>query len=171
MNDDRPSPYRWQARAFEAYRPPNRLNRGLVTMAPWLSAALLLIFFLLVTSRFVLQPGIRIRLPESPFNEGVSPYGLMAVVVAQQTAGESGAREILFFDDARFVLTDGAGLKKVKAALTKAATDKPGQAMVIEADRLVRHGTMVNLINLAAAAGIPEVFVATRPAGRDGEGP
>ncbi len=170
--NDQPFQYHWQARTFEAYRPPNRLNRGLVTMAPWLNAALLVVFFIMVTSRFVLQPGIRIRLPESPFSEGVSPYGLMAVVVAQEkTPGDRNEAELLYFDDERFVLSDPASLGKVKETMTRAAHDKPGQAMVIEADRLVRHGTMVTLINLAASAGIPQVFVATRPAGGGGEAP
>ena len=166
-----PSQFHWQARTFEAYRPPNRLNRGLVTMAPWVDAALLMVFFLIVTSRFVLQPGIRIRLPESPFNEGVSPYGLMAVVVVQEASDDREGSELLYFDDERFVLSDPAALDKVKEAMTRAAHEKPGQAMVIEADRHVRHGMMVTLVNLAASAGIPQVFVATRPADRGREGP
>lgn len=166
-----PSQFHWQVRTFEAYRPPNLLNRGLVTMAPWVSAALLLVFFLMVTSRFVLQPGIRIRVPESPFNEGVSPYGLMAVVVAQEQPDGRDGQELLYFDDERFVLADPAGLEKVKESMSRAAHEKPGQAMVIEADRQVRHGTMVTLINLAASAGIPQVFVATRPAETGGGEP
>ncbi len=162
---DLPSQFHWQARTFETYRPPNRVNRGLVTAAPWVDVTLLLIFFLLVTSRFVLQPGLQIRLPESPFNDGISPYGLMAVVVVQATADNRDAEEILFFDDERFVLGQPDAAEKVKRVLGAAAQNKPGQAMIIEADRQVRHGTMVNLINLAAASGIPQVYVATRPSG------
>ncbi len=168
---DQPSQFHWQARTFEAYRPPNPLNRGLVTMAPWVDGAILLIFFLMVTSRFVLQPGIQIRLPEAPFNEGVSPYGLMAVVVAQGAPGERNGPELLYFDDERFVLSDPAAFDKAKETMLRAAHEKPGQAMVIEADRQVRHGTMVTLINLAASAGIPQVFVATRPSGPGGPSP
>jgi biopolymer transport protein ExbD len=95
----------------------------------------------------------------------------MAVVVAQETPGDRDGSELLYFDDERFVLADPAVLEKVKETMTRAAHEKPGQAMVIEADRQVRHGTMVTLINLAASAGIPQVFVATRPADRVGEGP
>lgn len=162
---DLPAQFHWQARNFESYRPPNRLNRGLVSMAPWLDVTILLVFFMLVTSRFVLQPGVQIRLPESPFNDGISPYGLMAVVVVQERADNPEAEEVLFFDDVRFVLSEPEAADKVKRALSKAVQDKPGQAMIIEADRQVRHGTMVNLINLAAASGIPQVYVATRPSG------
>jgi biopolymer transport protein ExbD len=157
--------YHWQARTFETYRPPNRLNRGLVTMAPWMDALLLVLFFLLVTSRFVLQPGLSIHLPAGPFSNGASPYGLLGVVVVQETADGKGVEEILYFDDARFVLGQPAALEKLKKALTLGAQHKPGQAMVIEADQMVRHGTVVSLINLAAAAGIPDVVVATRPGG------
>ncbi len=163
--------YHWKPCAFEAYRPRNGLNRSLVLMAPWLDAAILLMFFLLVTSRFVLQPGVRVRLPEAPFTAGASPYGLMAVVVVQEGAGESAEEEILYFDDARFDLGDpGVGVK-LKAALSQAAHDKPGQALVIEADRLVRHGTLVTLINHAAAAGIADVYLASRPPTSGGEAP
>lgn len=162
--------FQWQARIFEAYRPRNRLNRSLVLAAPWFDAVLLLVFFLLVTSRFVLQPGLRLRLPEAPFNAGASPYGLMAVVVVQEDAGKT-EEEILFFDDERFELAVPGEREKLKAALGRAAHEKPGQPLVIEADRLVRHGTMVSLINQAAAAGIAEVYVATRPPGPGGEGP
>lgn len=162
--------YHWQARTFETYRPPNRLNRGLVTMAPWMDALLLVLFFLLATSRFVLQPGVAIRLPVGPFTNGASPYGLLGVVVAQESADGKGVEEILYFDDARFALGQPATQEKLKKALAVAAQHKPDQAMVIEADQQVRHGTVVSLITMAAAAGIPDVVVATRPAGV-GEGP
>jgi biopolymer transport protein ExbD len=163
------SPYRWQVRTFEAYRPPNRLNRGLVSAAPWLDGLLLLLFFLLVTSRFVLQPGLSIRLPTAPFTGGATPYGLLGVVVVQEATGDKNSEEIFYFDDERFVLGQPASDEKLKKAFAKAVQSKPGQAMVIEADQLVKHGTVVALINMAAAAGIPDVVVATRPEGA-GEG-
>jgi biopolymer transport protein ExbD len=165
------SPYHWQARTFESYRPQNRLNRSLVLVAPWVDAAILLVFFLLVTSRFVLQPGLRIRLPEAPFNAGASPYGLMAVVVVQEGAGDTAEEEILYFDDARFLLSDPGIGDKLKAALSRAAHDKPSQPLIIEADRQVRHGTLVTLINQASAAGIAEVYLASRPPAPGGTPP
>jgi biopolymer transport protein ExbD len=165
------SAYQWKVRSFESYHPQNRLNRSLVLVAPWVDAAILLVFFLLLTSRFVLQPGIRIRLPEAPFNAGASPYGLMAVVVVQEGADGQGEEEILYFDDARYVLSQPEAIDKLKAALSRAAHDRPSQPLILEADRLLRHGTLVSLINQASAAGIAEVYVASRPSVSGGEEP
>jgi len=168
---ERSTTLRWPVRSFESHRPPNPLNRGLVAIAPWLDAMLLVLFFLIVTSRHVLQPGLQIQLPEAPFTGGAAPYGLMAVVVVQPAGDGLPDREILYFDDERFVLDQPAHLDKLRTALRRAARWKAGQALLIESDRDVRHGTLAVMLSAAAEAGIPDVYLATRPPGRGGEGP
>jgi biopolymer transport protein ExbD len=105
------------------YVPRSRIGQGLISVAPWVDVVLLIVFFLLVGSRVVLQPGVVVALPEGPFTEGTRP-GLIAVVLS--VGGEGGRREeIVFFDDERFRMGDvrqlmhmatDAGMRRVNLA-------------------------------------------------------
>lgn len=160
------APFNWHVRRFRTYRPPNRINRGLITAAPWLDALVLVFMFLALQSRFILQPGLSVSLPAAPFAGG-SPYGHVVVVLHQESPGRDGAESIVFFDDERFVLGRPGQAERLRAAFAAARGRRPDAAMVIEADRRVSHGTLVDLVNAAAEAGIGEVNLATRPAGRE----
>ncbi len=142
------------------YRPNHRISRGMVTAAPWVDVVLLIIFFLLCSLPFVLQPGIAIELPATHIGEG-HPFGHTMVVVIQNDPRNDSRHEIVFFDDRRFhVETQREALRD---ALRHAVTRRPDLPLVIEADRQVQHGLLVDLYSLAAEAGIREINVATRP--------
>ena len=56
-----------------------------------------------------------------------------------------------------------AQMDELRVALARAARERPELPLVVEADQTVRHGTLVEIFNLAADAGIRELNVATRP--------
>lgn len=163
-------PFNWHVRRFSFYRPPNRLSRGMVTAAPWVDAALLIVMVLLLNSRFVLQPGITVNLPVAPFAAGTR-YGHVVVVLYQEAAGRASDEEIAFFEDERFVLSREGQYAKLAEAFAAATRREPESPMVIEADRRVSHGTLVALLRAAADAGLREVNVATRPSPQEARRP
>lgn len=127
---------------------PSRKPAGVFTISiAFCDAALLALAFFLAVSPFVLQPGINIRLPSSPFTGGAR-FGSMVLSI---THGGW-----FYFNDERLDLTG------LSAALEKASVASPGAPLIIEADERVPHGVVINAWNAALGAGISEISIATR---------
>jgi len=144
------------------YFPRARIGQGLVSVGPWLDVILLIIFFLLVDSRFVLQPGVIVDLPTAPFRNG-SRLGMVAVVMSVKGAEAGSRREIVFFDDERFLVEDEAQMDGLKRAFDGRIRKYPDASLVLEADRRVPHGTVVNIMDMALDVGVRQVNLAVRP--------
>ena len=155
----------WSVHGFRHYRPENKLNSGLVSSAPWLSVALLVGLYLYGLAPNVLQPGIVVQLPDAPFTDG-RHYGHNIAVLSLPVAGHSGRDEIFFFDDQRYLGREPLEMDGLRAALAVAFSQKQNLPLVVEADRMVRHETIVKLFDMAADAGFREVNLATRPSER-----
>jgi biopolymer transport protein ExbD len=137
------------------YQPENRIAKGLIDAGPLVDVVLLVFLFFLVSSSFVLQPGIRMNLPESPFAAGAS-YRSLVVAVSQEG--------MIFFNDERTTL-DG-----LASVFSQAVHDNPDAALLIEADGRVRHSVLVEIYNMAVAAGIEQITLGTQVSPIDGRG-
>ena len=127
---------------------PTRKPAGIFSVSVVFSdAALLVLAFFLAVSPFVMQPGINIKLPASPFTGGAK-FGSMVLSV---TRGGW-----FYFNDERLDASRLAGV------LEAAAAENPGMPLIIEADERVSHGSVVAAWNAALGAGISEVSMATR---------
>ncbi|MEI6563467.1 MAG: biopolymer transporter ExbD [bacterium] len=155
----------WTVHGFRHYRPQNQLNKGLVATAPWISVTLLIVMYLYLLAPNVLQPGVAVQLPEAPFTDG-RHYGHNIAVLSLPMAGRTDRDEIFFFDDQRFLGRDPEEMNSLRSTLMTAWTQKPNLPLVIEADRMVRHETIVTLFDMASEAGFREVNLATRPSPR-----
>lgn len=144
------------------YFPRFRVGQGLLSIGPWLDVVLLVIFFALLNSRFVLQPGVIVELPEAPFRNG-SQSGLVVVVLSFRGPHHGGRQEVLFFEDERFPVGQEARMREFQTALAARAARAAEPHLIIQADRRVDHGTVVRLMNIAREAGIRNVNVAARP--------
>ena len=118
---------------------------GPIEVAALLNVVMLAGLFLFASSRFVLQPGVRVRLPEAPFQDG-APYGARVLTLSQEG--------LAFFNDERMAM-DGLG-----SAL---ARSDGGTPLLIEADEGTPCGVLIEVYSLAVQAGIREVVLATRP--------
>lgn len=132
-------------RRFKAKR---HFARGYSFAAVMLNAALLALGFYVLNSRFVLQPGIELELPAAPFADGV-PF-LQSTIVTLSRDGS------VFCDDER---TSVEGLSKTFARAVRA---NPNCTLLIEADKRVQYGRLVDVYNQAQAAGIRKIMMATR---------
>jgi len=149
MRSAGPEPFR-ALRCFAEWRRGLRENYrcALPDAAPLVDVALLLWLFFLVSSSFVLQPGIHISLPPAEFTGGA---GYRGSVVAVSQEG------LIFFNDERVTR------ESLPALLADAARANPEAGLLIEADRRVPNETLLELFNMATQAGITNVVVATRP--------
>ena len=114
---------------------PTRKPAGIFSVSVVFSdAALLVLAFFLAVSPFVMQPGINIKLPSSPFTGGAQ-FGSMVLSV---TRGGW-----FYFNDERL------GASRLAGVLEAAAVENPGMPLIIEADERVSHGSVVAAWNAA----------------------
>ncbi len=133
---------------WRRFRPRSRLARGPAPVIALVNVALLLMFFLVWWSKVVLRPGLIVDLPVAAFVAG-APYGQLVVTVTQE--GQ------VFCDD------ELVPLDELGPALSRSARKNKDLSLAIEADVRVPYATVVRIMNLAAAAGIRQVNLATRP--------
>lgn len=127
---------------------PTRKPAGIFCVSVVFSdASLLVLAFFLAVSPFIMQPGINIKLPSSPFTGGTQ-FGSMVLSI---TRGGW-----FYFNDERLDAPRLAG------AFEEAVAEHPGAPLIIEADERVPHGSVITAWNAALGAGISEVSIATR---------
>ncbi len=115
---------------------------------PMLDVVFLLIFFLLLSSNFILQPGISVSVPLSRFTLGPQ--------INPQIIGiTGGAAPAIYFRDQKIALEQLGPLLD--------AAKKEGRPIIIKADRLTPYALVVEVTNLALERGIASVALATTP--------
>ena len=123
-----------------------RVLRGPLDVAPLVDVILLLLIFFLLTSTFVFQPGIVVD-PPSP---GQSKGGVSDTrYVVTATAG---ANPQIFFNDRA---TD---LAKLRLELARLAKTEPRAAVIIRADRDLRHGVVAQILDVVVQNGLSAVL-------------
>ena len=124
-------------------------SRGIVDAAPMVDVVFLLLIFFILSSSFVMQPGIKVVLPPS---EVKTPGEFQGMVVTVTRA------EAIYFNNE---LTSMGELQSFLAEAV--AQGNSPQELVIKADEQVPHGMVVKIMTLAIEAGIPSINIATRP--------
>jgi biopolymer transport protein ExbD len=109
----------------------------------------LLIFFVLLSTNFILQPGIAVSLPLSRFTLGPQ-------VNPQVISITGGAVPAVYFRDQKLAVDQLGPL------LDAAKND--GRPVIIKADRLTPYELVVAVTNAALEHGITSVSLATAPA-------
>lgn len=143
------------------FQPKSRIGQGLIAVGPWIDILLLLVLFSFLDARLVLQPGVVVELPDAPFFGGTR-LGMNMVLMSVSGGRGHDRSEIVFFDDERFVVGDEEHMRHLGTVLSAKAQGRGGESLVIQADRRVRHGTIVDIMNKALASGVAEVNLAAR---------
>ena len=121
---------------------------GWLMIVPAIDLVFLLIFFLLLSSNFILQPGIAVSLPFSRFTLGP----LQNQQIISITGGGVPA---IYFRDQKTTL------EKIGPLLD--AAKRENRSIVIKADRLTPYELVVAVTNAALEHGIGSVALATAP--------
>jgi biopolymer transport protein ExbD len=123
-------------------------NFGWLVLVALVDLAFLLVFFLLFSSNFILQPGISLSMPFSRFTLGPQ-------INQQIISITGGAAPAIYFRDQRMTLEQLGPLLD--------AAKREGQSIIIRADRLTPYEMIVAVTNAALEHGITSVALAATP--------
>jgi len=109
---------------------------------------LLLLIFFLLSSTFIVQPGIRVRLPKARIREQESERNIL----------------ITLTKDGKLYLGDeNVDFEALPAKLYSLLLDNPDQLIVLRADRDVSLERAVQILDMAKSAGGERFLIATQP--------
>ena len=111
---------------------------------PLLDVVFLMIFFLLLSSNFVLQPGISVNVPFSKF--------MLAPQLKYEIISITGGAGIYFRD--RKISLDELGPQLDEAR-------RQGRSVIIKADKSTPYEMVIQVANVALEHGVPSVALAT----------
>ena len=129
---------------FGAKGPP----RPEINLTQLIDVVLLLLIFFMISTSFVAQPGISIRLPKSRTTERAH---------RAQTRVTLTSAGLLFVDEAK------VNWESLLAVLKQHRGGNLQALLVINADESVKHGLVVRVMDVAKQAGFERIAIATRP--------
>jgi len=124
---------------------------SLIDIAPLIDVVFLLLIFFMVSSTFISAPGIKIDLPEATSKEIVHQKEDVTIVMRFNN-------EIIL--NRKLVTMD-----ELKVGLEETAKKDTKALVIIQADAGVSHGKVVQVMDLARAAGLNQLAIATKPKG------
>ena len=121
-------------------------NFGWLVVFPLLDVVFLLIFFLLLSSNFILQPGIAVSLPFSRFT--LAPQQNQQIISIT-----GGAATAIYFREQKITLAQLGPLLD--------AAKRENRSIIIKADRFTPYELVVAVMNAALEHGITSIALAT----------
>ncbi|MCM8769422.1 MAG: biopolymer transporter ExbD [Candidatus Omnitrophica bacterium] len=122
--------------------------KGELNMAPLIDVVLQQLIYFMLTSSFIMQPGIRIHLPQAATTERMEEREV--VVSVSETGG-------IFFEERQVSWEQLERLFKEEAAGGRQVT------VIIKGDQQARHGDVVSVMDRARLAGLNKIAIATMP--------
>ncbi len=123
------------------------LNPFLIFIIPLVDLIFLLLLLFLVSSTFLLHPGISVTLPFSKFTLGPQKNPLIVTITA-------GPYPMIYYRDQQIQLDELAHRLEQDR--------EPERSIVVQADRLAPQGSVVEVMNLCLENGF-SVVLATSP--------
>jgi biopolymer transport protein ExbD len=122
------------------------LEHGLkqIDIAPLIDIVFQLLIFFMLTSSFIIQPGIKVNLPKAVTSEVVKFENIDILVTSENVTYLNGK-----------VVTS----RELKALLKQAA--KRNQSILIKADKRASLGRVVEIWDMARQVGITQINIAT----------
>ncbi len=125
-------------------------------MTAMIDIIFLLLLFFVLSSSFVLQPGVKVELPRTVTQEHPVRKDLILIIARDRRI---------------FLNNDQVPLESLWGRLIEELKAQPQGVIVIRADRGVPHGLVVRVMDVAKQAGALRMSIATAPARRAREKP
>jgi biopolymer transport protein ExbD len=126
----------------------NLARKVQIDITPLIDVVFLLLIFLMVSSTFIEQPGIKLSLPSSETASGERVEDLTLTIT----------------DKGQLFLNNRPLEREALAAeLKRVVEETPEKTLILKADRLVSHGDVITVMDLARKSGVERIVVATRP--------
>ncbi len=110
---------------------------------------LLLLIFFLLTSTYVLEPGIRVKLPSSTSAEVVSKKEIVVTITK---------------DGELFLGGERIGLLELAGGLEAELAESLDKLIIIRAEKEVEVDRLIRIMDMARSVGGEKFFIATRKA-------
>jgi biopolymer transport protein ExbD len=124
-------------------KPPRKVG---INLTPLIDVLFILIIFFTVSSTFMEQPGIELKLPEAESSQSHTTQKVIVYIDKNKD---------LFLNDDPVTLEN---LGESVEALISAQTDK---SVVLNADKEVAHGIVIEIMDLLRKRGIYKIVVST----------
>jgi biopolymer transport protein ExbD len=121
-----------------------------IDLAPMLDFFLNLLIFFIVSAAFVSESGLKVNRPDA---KTAVKLDNSSIFVGISAAGEV------------FVDRNKVDIRLLRATLERLRAQKPKSAVVIQADRDARAGLVVEAMDQARLAGVPDVAISATPIG------
>ncbi len=123
-------------------------RRVSLDMTPLIDVVLMLVIFFMLTTTFVLAPGIKVDLPKGRSVQRAREADRVVIITKEGT---------VYYQDEQM------DLATLQAALQQAQREQPSLRVVIKADKNALHGRVVDVMDMAKGMGIERLAIATAP--------
>ena len=134
---------RFDRRRMRRYR-----LRASLDLTPLVDVVLQLILFFMLSSSFVLQPGISIELPKSSVAAPQDKKDLIITIAA---------------DNAIFLNQTQVAIDELEGSLIRVKKDYPEGQVLIKPDTHVQTGKLIEVMSICVRGGFEKFGVATQP--------
>jgi biopolymer transport protein ExbD len=123
----------------------------------WVNVGVIVLFFTLFGSSFVLAPGLPVGVGE--------PAALVLPSVGVASQGAGAASVVVSYRSDRLILFEGGmySLSELRKHMAGYAQKHPGAVMLVRADRQVTVQAFADLCEMARAVGFANVLLAAEP--------
>ena len=126
---------------------PKKKRRALINITSLIDVVFLLLIFLMVSSTFLEQPGIKLELPKADSAE----------VVDQ--------KEFTLFVDkggTLFLNNNQLDIEKLEEKLKEVLPEMKDGALILKADQNVTHGVVVRIMDSVKKSGVKKLVIGTK---------
>ena len=125
-----------------------KLLGGLATTTPLVDIVFNLLIFFMLSSSFIVHPGIKIKLPQASIKESERETKLNVTITRDNR---------IFLNDKR------VRLKNLLQEMKDFISTEREEILFIKADSDVLHGLVVEIMDIAKRAGVERLAIATQP--------
>lgn len=131
-----------------------RKDDARIDITPLVDMVFLLLIFFMLSTTFIVTPGIKVNLPRSS---------------AEKVTKEKQEVQVVITEDNR-ILIDGVSVDAGELAQRFVGVGRkaPQTLVVIKADTRALHGTVVEVMDIAKESGLNRLAIATQPKERKG---
>jgi biopolymer transport protein ExbD len=127
------------------FKAKGKIKTGL-DMTPLIDTVFLLLIFFLLTSSFLVQPGIKVKLPATESSESQLSKDLILTITK---------------DNDIYLNERKVSLKNLSRNLKLALKKSKERLLIVKADKRVLHGKVVEIMDIAKGAGIDKLAIGT----------
>lgn len=125
-----------------------KLKEAGLDITPLIDVVFLLLIFFLLSSSFIMQPGIKVKLPEATTDDIKTKKDIFITLAR---------------DGTYFLNEESISLAALPDKLRILVAKEADQILIIKADREVKHGQVVEVMDIAKKTGIDRLAIATEP--------